>query len=248
MRLLALLLALLLSVPAAEAKVRLRSLHHIAIDPGHGGQNHGTAGSQGVWEKVLTLPIALKLEALLLARTDARVTMTRRDDSSLGLRERTRIANKAGADLFLSIHLNAGLEPDAHGVEVYFLSADVATGEIAKLVLREEPQGPGAPSRERTPLSLDQMLADAQLAKAHADSELVAEVILDSLHRVLGSPRRGVFQAPFGVLLEAQMPAVVVEVGFLSHPIEGKRLTKAPYQRNVALAIYQAILTLDREL
>ena len=84
--------------------------------------------------------------------------------------------------------------------------------------------------------------------RAHAQAEQVAGVMLDELHRTLNAPRRGVMQAPFGVLKEAEMPAVVVEVGFLSHEFEGRKLTNARYQRRVARAIFNAIVRLDREL
>ena len=248
-----------LSPTTASAKTRLRHLRHIVLDPGHGGENPGTSSADGVHEKTLTLPIALELERLLLRHTDAKVTLTRREDTGLGLRDRARVGNEAGGDLFLSIHLNASPKPEAHGLEVYFLSPEATTEEVRRLVAREEGAHPattgtpvnhpaGAPGTQTPPSGLDRILAEASRVGAHRDAELVAGVILDTLHTELRAPRRGVFQAPFGVLKEANMPAVVVEVGFLSHAIEGKKLLTAAYQKKVAKGLYRALLALDKKL
>lgn len=247
---------LLASAPATAKKRKhaMKVLKHVVLDPGHGGSNQGTPGAHGVHEKYLTLPIALELERLLRKHTTAEVTLTRKKDVFLELRDRTRIANEAGGDIFLSIHLNASPRPQARGLEVYFLSPDAATAEIAEVVAREEgaddtagskPAGPGGPD---TPLTLEQILQDATMYRAHERAELVAEGLLNGLHKVLKAPRRGVFQAPFGVLKEAQMPAVVVEVGFLSHAKEGKALTTKAYQRKVAKALYESLVALDKRL
>ena len=236
----------------AQRKVVLKHLKHIVLDPGHGGDNKGTAGAHGVYEKLLTLPIALELEKLLLRRTTARVTLTRRADVSLGLRERTHLANAAKADLFLSIHLNSSPRAEAHGLEVYFLSLEAADEEIARIVAREDgaEQHPvaAAPSTSPAPLGVEQILRDARMHGAHRDAERVADAVLQSLHRTLRAPRRGVFQAPFGVLKAAEMPAVVAEVGFLSHAEEGKKLLKAAYRKKIARALFEAIVALDKTL
>jgi N-acetylmuramoyl-L-alanine amidase len=243
---------LLLVVPDANGQRKMRHLHHVMLDPGHGGTNFGTPGAHGINEKYLTLPIALKVEALLRKKTNIKVSLTRRSDVFVGLRERTRLANRAQADLFLSIHCNASLRAHANGLEVYFLSTDSASEEIARLVSREQ-EGhatvrTSASTHHAGTLSLDQILQDAQMYRSHADAERVAEVMLDKLHHRLKAPRRGVFQAPFAVLKEAQMPAVVVEVGYLTHKEEGKKLTSDAYQRRIAQGIYEAIIALDAKL
>ncbi len=236
----------------SKRKRTMRSIKHIVLDAGHGGDNMGTPGAHGVHEKYLTLPITLELERLLKERTNAKVTLTRRDDTFVGLRERTRLANAADADVFLSIHCNASPNKAARGLEVYFLSAESATKEIARLV-EEENEGdtppaaaPGPPS-DTPPNGLDQLLREAQMFKAHEQSQRLAEIILNRLHRGLRAPRRGVFQAPFGVLKEAEMPAVVVEVGFSSHAVEGKKLTTSRYQKQIARALFDALVALDRQ-
>ncbi|MFT5432098.1 MAG: N-acetylmuramoyl-L-alanine amidase [Myxococcota bacterium] len=250
-----LVLATLSLTPEASAQRRMKRLKHIVIDPGHGGTNQGTPGAHGVFEKYVTLPLSLAIEKELKRRSNATVTLTRRTDTFLGLRERTRIANEAEADLFLSIHCNAGSRPEAHGIEVYFLSHDAASEEIAEMVNREEAGDvdrhdpvPAPKDGEREKLSVEQVIKDATMFRAHEQAEAVAESILDGLHRRTKAPRRGVMQAPFGVLKEAMMPAVVIEVGFLSHAEEGKKLLDPKYQKKIARGIVDALVKLDRAL
>ncbi|MEC8023912.1 MAG: N-acetylmuramoyl-L-alanine amidase [Myxococcota bacterium] len=256
MRYFVLLLALcLLTSPSLgkrkrARKAKLKYLKHVVVDPGHGGTNPGTPGAHGVFEKYVTLPISLAIEAELKRRTNAKVTLTRRDDSFLGLGERAVMANTAGGDIFLSIHCNASTSGVGRGVEVYFLSAESAKGEIAKLVARED-HGAGddkAEEKPKNPLSVEQVLKDATMFKSHELSQKVAETIASELGKALKAKNRGVFQAPFGVLKRTEMPAVVVEVGYLSHPIEGKRLLQRAYQRKIAKGIVRAILSLDKSL
>ncbi len=252
---LALLLPAFLAAPTADAKPRRRAmstLRHIVIDAGHGGHNLGTPGAHGVHEKYVTLPIAKQLAALLKNHTNAKVTMTRTADEFVGLRERTRMANAANGDVLLSIHCNASPNPMARGLEVYFLSAGSASEEIARLVGWEDGAAPskaaGAPARTKAPSTLDKIIQDAKMHRAHERAEVLAEVILDELHVTLRAPRRGVMQAPFAVLKEAEMPAIVVEVGFLSHAEEGRRLLTADYQKRVAVGLYRALVALDKRM
>ena len=249
-----LIVSVMVALPttAAAAKKRLKHLRHIVLDPGHGGTSSGTHGIHGVYEKLLTLPIALEVEKLLRKRTNARVTLTRRTDTYVGLRRRSHIANEVKGDLFLSLHCNASHNKHSRGLEVYFLSVDSATREIANLVEREERSngrpGAAAPANKSPPLELEKILRDVRLYSAHGDSELVAGVLLKHLHRTLGGRKRGVFQAPFAVLKEVEMPAVVVEVGFLTHKKEGRKLLKKAHHKRIARAIVRAIIELDRRL
>ncbi len=249
-----LLTSLALPATAQKAPRKMQSLRHVVLDPGHGGQNHGTPGAHAVDEKHLTLPIALEVERLLKTRTDAQVTLTRRSDRFVGLRDRTQHANRVAGDIFLSIHCNASPKKHVRGLEVYFLSADAASEEIQELIEREEYGAespsqltPGAAGTQRAP-SLKQMLQEATMYRAHEHAEVIAGVVLDTLHKVLKAPRRGVHQAPFGVLKEAMMPALVVEVGYSSHPKEGKMLTSQAYQKKVALGIYKSLLAIDKRM
>lgn len=252
----------------ASAKYRMRSIKHIVLDPGHGGTNPGAPSVTGVFEKYLTLPIALEVERQLREATDATVTLTRRGDTTIGLRERARLANDAGGDVFISIHCNASENPDANGVEVYFLDPTAAESEYAAVVEREErgagasaepddtmgtlrPRPPVAPAvakPDAPPLTVDQVLLDATMFKSHEQSEALAGSLLDSMHAVVKIPRHGVHQAAFGVLKEAQMPAVVLEVGYISHAQEGLRLADPKYQEKLAKGIVRALISLDKRL
>jgi N-acetylmuramoyl-L-alanine amidase len=262
MRYLVAVLALCLLATPSDAKRKrkrkkqLRHLKHVVLDPGHGGTNPGTPGAHGVFEKYVTLPIALAIESELKRRTNAKVTLTRRDDRFIGLSERAELANRVGGDIFLSIHCNASASGAGQGVEVYFLSAESAKGEIAKLVAREDLGAEAVPQKANNAtatnkdnvFSVDQVLKDAAMYKSHEHSQLVAERISSALGGTLKAKNRGVFQAPFGVLKRTQMPAVVVEVGYLSHPVEGKKLLNTRYQRRIAKAIVKAIVSLEKTL
>ena len=250
-------LLLLLAAPGASlAKYRMRVIRHIVLDPGHGGTNPGAPSVTGVFEKYLTLPLALEVERQLREASDATVTLTRRTDTTIGLRERARLANEAGGDVFISIHCNASENPEASGLEVYFLDPEAAESEFAGVVDREErgaepavaPRPAGPPAAEHAPLTVDQVVLDATMFKSHEESETLAGTLLDTIHDVVSVPRRGVHQAAFGVLKEAEMPAVVLEVGYLSHAEEGKKLAEPKYQEKLARGIVKALLALDKRL
>ncbi len=233
--------------PHASGTTRLKRVQTVVIDPGHGGDNLGAPSVAGGHEKTLTLAIAKKIERGLQRRTDSEVYLTRRDDRDLGLRERTRFANQVNADLFLSIHCNAAPHPRARGIEVYFLSAEASDEEAARLVEFENQR------LERTaePAAKDDrevslLLKDLVLHSAVQDSAIFAGRLLDALVRRTGAPSRGVKQAPFEVLKEATMPAVVVEVGFISHPDEARELATPERQEDIAAAVVDAIISFDR--
>ncbi|MBT9555632.1 MAG: N-acetylmuramoyl-L-alanine amidase [Myxococcales bacterium] len=242
------------------AKTKLKQIRHIVLDPGHGGTNPGAPSVTGVYEKYITLPIALEIERQLRDATDVNVTLTRRGDTSIGLRERTRLANEAGGDLLISIHCNSSENPEANGLEVYFLDPDAAVTEFESLVEREErgeadahapsAQPPTTPEPksegEKAPLSIDQVLLDASFYKSHERSEILAGTLLDTIHKVAKIPRRKVRQAAFAVLKEARMPAVVLEVGYLSHASEGKKLIDPKYQEIIARGVVKALIAYDK--
>lgn len=242
------------------AKTKLKQIRHIVLDPGHGGTNPGAPSVTGVYEKYITLPIALEIERQLRDATDVNVTLTRRGDTSIGLRERTRLANEAGGDLLISIHCNSSENPEANGLEVYFLDPDAAVTEFESLVEREErgeadahapsvlsPTTPEPkPEGEKAPLSIDQVLLDASFYKSHERSEILAGTLLDTIHKVAKIPRRKVRQAAFAVLKEARMPAVVLEVGYLSHASEGKKLIDPKYQEIIARGVVKALIAYDK--
>ena len=226
-----------------------RAPPHRRADPGHGGKNKGCLGVDGTYEKVATLDIALRVQRILTEETDAVALLTRQDDRFLGLRERTRAANKWGADVFLSIHLNADAYGAGKGVETWFLSPDSADEEARRLVEKEE-AAYGEHDHEDTVQDdlVSSVIQDAIHRNAQAASEVLAGAIVNRLHSATNAPFRGVKQAPFGVLKEANMPAVVVECGFFSHHEEGVKLVDPHYSERIARGIVDGLLEYDRQI
>ncbi len=234
----------------------LTKLRTIVLDPGHGGENQGALGVAEVHEKFLTLALAYQLRDTLQARyPGVRVVLTRYWDRELGLSERVHVANRAGADLFISLHYNSATHQRAVGVETYFLAADAVTPGA------EAPQGaPLASASMKTtglpePSDLprhgthnDAMLVmqrDLDRQAQHRASGALAEIVQRQLIGQLQAIDRGVKQANFGVLRGALMPAVVVEAGFVSHPREGKALTREQHRAKTVEALMSAIIEFD---
>lgn len=212
----------------------------VVIDPGHGGAQPGASSPEGLVEKHLALMLAKRVKAALERELTATVVLTREEDASLPLPERVALANRRRPDAFVSIHLNSmptQRQRLAHeGIETYFLSA-ASSGEGARRVAaRENAEAGGQPRGERGD-TLSFILADLQRAEAHADSSRLAYAVQESLVARTGAVDRGVQQAPFYVLMGLDAPAVLVEVGFISHPQESKRLGDSAYQDTVASAI-----------
>ena len=199
--------------------------------------------ANGMPEKELSLRVALQLKEAL-ERQGARVSLTRTSDGVLPLSERVAFSNRQGADLFISIHANSmpteRLRQRIDGVETFFLSAQ-ASGEEAKrtAALENAESSPRGAVKGGDALSF--ILADLARAEAHADSSRLAYAIQHKLVAVSGATDRGVHQAPLYVLNGVEAPAVLVEVGFISHPLEGKRLQEPDYQRQLARAIAEGV-------
>jgi N-acetylmuramoyl-L-alanine amidase len=209
----------------------------VVIDPGHGGHDPGAKGA-GITEAAVVLDIALRLEALLL-KEGVVSTLTRRGDDYVPLEDRTAIANKAQADLFLSIHANASRNPQARGAETYFLN--FATSPDAEAVAALENAASG-----RTMNHLADILKKITLNTKISESRDFAEHVQESLaQRLRGTHRSfkdlGVKQAPFVVLIEATMPSVLVEVSFITNGEEGRLLRNAAYRQRIAQALLEGI-------
>ena len=207
------------------------------VDPGHGGRDFGAPGYlKGVHEKDITLEIGKRLARKIRAQLGCEVFMTRSQDQYLTLEERTAIANTKNADLFISIHTNASTDRRAFGIETYFLN--LATDNDAILVAARE----NATSTKNIS-DLQAILNDLmQNAKINESSRLAVRV-QESLYEHLKNKRysqiksKGVKQAPFYVLLGAQMPAILVETSFISNPRECRRLVNPSYQENLCDAV-----------
>jgi len=214
----------------------------IVIDPGHGGIENGAVGPTGLMEKDVTLILARRLKRVLeRGRPSLSVVLTRDEDRLLGLDERTAIANHNRADLFVSIHLNASSQSAATGAETYYLSSDATDAEARILAARENlsPQG----SRELPPdlADLELVLWDLAQNRYLAESGALAESIQRQLNQLTGTRNRGVRQAPFRVLMGAMMPAVLVEVGFVSNEKQEALLRSSRYRNDIVNAVAAAV-------
>lgn len=209
----------------------------IVIDPGHGGEANGTEGPAGTLEKAVTLQVSRRLKALIEARLGLRVILTRDDDRTLDQDQRAAIANNNRADLFVSIHANAAVRPSVKGAEVYYLSVDRASLESRRAI-----QQPGAlPQLGGGTRAVELILWETAQLRHLEQSAAFAGLIETALRGKLEMSPRPVQQAPFRVLVGANMPAVLVEMGYLSNPAEEKALASATHQDRVALALFEAI-------
>ena len=241
-RALALSFACLLALPAlAEQQPPLV----VVLDPGHGGKwpHDGAHGGRGLHEKVIALQVARKTKESLEGQ-GATVILTRDTDEDIPLADRVRIANEAGADVFLSIHCNSmetlGDRKVTRGVETYFLSPDPTDAEAKMLALLEN-GGPEAVPLPRSSDPVAGILNDLALGQARNDSAALAQIVQQHMVRGTRATSRGVRQAPFLVLSGTRMPSVLVEIGFISHPREGRMLGRDRYQRRVAQALADGV-------
>lgn len=220
----------------------------VVIDPGHGGDDPGTVGVLGTKEKEVTLAIGRRLAQRLARDSDVQVILTRDRDTLIALADRPRFAQLGGdaatADLFLSIHGNSmPRKPNStHGFETYFLAL-ARTDEALRVALRENASlrfEADRPIEDLDPLVA--MLSD-NLSKANLrESRRFATHINQSMGAALPAPDRGVRQGPFQVLVGATMPAVLVEVGYLSNRSEEKLLRSPSYQAKIADALADAVV------
>lgn len=216
-------------------------VRRIVIDPGHGGHDGGAVGYyKKVYEKDIVLSIAKKLARKIRQNLGCEVIMTRNSDRFLSLEERTAIANTKNADLFISIHTNSHTNRRAYGIETYFLN--LATDDDAVRVAARE----NATTRKNIS-DLQKILNDLMQNAKINESTRLAVHIQKNLCRYMKSRKysriknKGVKQAPFYVLLGAQMPSVLIETSFISNKRECKRLTSAAYQDNLCEGIIRGI-------
>ncbi len=216
----------------------------VMIDPGHGGYDPGTQSASGILEKDVALNISRQVADAFKAR-GVRAQMTRDSDDFISLPERTRRANLADADLFVSIHLNSSPNPETTGIEVYYLNntTDRATIRLARM----ENVGVAGASAPRDG-NLNYILADLRQNYKATEAATLARMIdtqtVTDLDAQLGLEVNplGAKMGPFYVLVGAHMPAVLVECGFLSNAYEAQRLSSAQYQRTLAQGIATAVI------
>jgi N-acetylmuramoyl-L-alanine amidase len=217
------------------------------IDPGHGGHDAGAVGPSGLQEKELALDVARRVVGLLQEELGVRVVLTRARDQFVGLRERTALANRERADLFVSIHVNATPDGAATGTETYFLSNEATDGAARRAAEYENRLiAADMGARGGSPDVLRSILWDLAQSDFQQESSRVAETLQNNLDRALRRPSRGVKQAPFYVLGGAAMPAVLVEIGFISNPAEEQRLRDDGYRDRIARALAAGIAAYKR--
>jgi N-acetylmuramoyl-L-alanine amidase len=211
----------------------------IVIDPGHGGDETGAKGPGGMLEKDVTIAVARQLRAAIEHRLGLRVLLTRDGDDTVPLDERAALANNNKADLFVSLHANASVSPVPTGAEVFFLSLD-EYGERAKREAESDPVAlPTFGGGER---QVELILWEMAQARHLQDSSVLADLVEQQLRARVPMSARAIQQAPFRVLVGANMPAVLVELGFLTNPAEETRLGAAEHQSQLVQALFESIV------
>lgn len=230
-------LAAALSLDPAVLPLAVRK---IAIDAGHGGDSHGTRTPYGLLEKDITLDIARRLQQLLEEQRSFEVIMTRRDDRAVNLAERAAIANRMGADIFVSVHVNWIEDRAARGVETYYLGPtnDPFLNRLAAMENRDSGYSMA---------DMHQLLDGIYASVRQDKSRRLAAMVQGALYRSLGKVNptvgnRGVKSAPFIVLLSTQMPAILAEVSCLSNDEEARMLAKPLYRQYIAAALADGLL------
>jgi N-acetylmuramoyl-L-alanine amidase len=211
----------------------------IVIDPGHGGHDTGTIGPNGLEEKDLVLDVSRRLGKLLQARLGAEVIYTRKDDTFIPLETRTAIANEEAADLFVSVHANSSHDPDARGVETYYLNF-TSSPDALEVAARENAVS------EKSIHELQDLVKKIALKEKIDESQEFAADVQNSLHSGLAAKNpgvrdRGVKKAPFIVLIGANMPSILAEISFVSNPGDERRLGTPEYRQKIAESLYRGI-------
>jgi N-acetylmuramoyl-L-alanine amidase len=211
----------------------------IVLDPGHGGKDPGAIGVGGIAEKDIVLAVAKKLERKLKQEMGVEVVLTRRDDRFISLEDRTAIANAQGADLFISLHMNASPNGEARGLETYYLDNTNDEGSI-RLAAREN----GTSRRNISDLQfiLSDMTQNMKLEDSIALAHHLQQALVEGISTRLADVKDlGVKKALFNVLVGARMPSVLVEMFFITNKAEGHAMSQETYQNAVVDALYDGI-------
>lgn len=220
----------------------------IVIDPGHGGKDPGAIGRYcGLREKDIVLDVSKKLKDQLKKIDDFEITLTRNEDNFISLWKRSAIANNLKADLFISIHANASRSRTPKGFEAYYLSN--ATDDSARAIAAAENEAIAFEnnSASEKPDYLNATVWEMTLDENRTESEELARFICKTAGKTLGAKNRGVKSARFYVLKGTHMPAVLIEIGFISNREEEYKLRDSSYRRKIAEAIAEGILAYKNE-
>ncbi len=214
------------------------AIRTVAIDPGHGGQDEGVKGAGGMKEKDLTLAVARRIKAAIESRLGIRVLLTREDDRNVSLEGRAALANNNKADLFISLHANASFRKSAAGASILYAAFDGDAEQTARAPLGSE----RLPTFGGGLRDVDLVLWDLAQIR-HLDRSIgLATILADQFRERIPLSIHPIDRAALGVLESANMPAVLVEMGYLSNPEQEKQMAGAPFQDNVVSAVYDAVL------
>lgn len=219
----------------------------VVIDPGHGGEDPGAIGPNGIREKQVVLAIAQELKKRINAKQGFKAFLTRESDYYIGLRDRTVLARKLNADLLVSIHADAFTKPQAKGASVYALSNRGATSEMARWLAKKENSadligGIDGLSLEDKDDVLAGVLLDLSSTASLTASLGVGSKVLTSMSHMAHLHKKTVQQAGFVVLKSPDIPSILVETGFISNPGEARRLKSSSYQKQLADSIHKGIV------
>ena len=210
----------------------------VVVDAGHGGEEEGARGPQGTLEKTITLSVARRLKAVIEARLGIRVILTRDADATVGLDERAAVANNNKADLFISLHANASVRGSAAGAEVFYLSLD-EYGDQAQRIAKGETEA--LPVFGGGVRDIEVILWEMAQARYIEQSAVLAQAVEGALRERVPMSPRAIQQAPFRVLVGANMPAVLVEMGFITNAEQEKQLSSDAFQTTIVQAIADSI-------
>ena len=219
-------------------------LRTIVIDAGHGGNDTGTQGQAGLQEKDITLQVARRLREAIESRLGLRVVMTRDSDRTVRLDERAAIANNNKADLFISLHINSSVSETASGAVVYSLSLN----DYGEETLSENRQSHTVPLLGGRTRNIEIVLWDLAQVTHVQDSALLAGFVDVELRRRINMNALTLQQAPFRVLVGANMPAVLVEMGFISNARQEEQLASLAFQDRVVQGLLQSVVTYRESL
>lgn len=217
----------------------------VVIDAGHGGEDQGARSGRGLAEKEIVLDISKRLATRLRAR-GLSVRLTRSDDRFVPLATRTSLANQAAGDLFISVHANAAATARPRGVETYYVSLDASDPGAGRLALRENDSFGEASLLSARGDPLAALLGDLVVTEHVHESSEFAKLVQEELAGLGGGDRRGVKQAPFVVLMGVEMPAALIEIGFLSNPEEERKLRQSRQRDAIADSIVRAVETFGK--
>lgn len=222
----------------------------VVIDPGHGGEDSGAIGPSKIKEKTIVLAIAKKLGNALNQEGNVKAFLTRESDYFISLRRRWRIAKEYKADVFISVHVNAGFNRNKRGAEVYCLSLGGASQEAARILAEKENSSDliGGVDLASCPDGIDSILVSMEQTRTINDGLILGKITLEELRKINSINFPEPLQAGFAVLKAPDIPSILVEVGYLSNPQEEKLLTDSQFQTELAETIKRSISLFFRKI